>query len=87
MSLRSAATQCNDLRDSNQSKIDDLQKQIEALQSEANASNQKSLDLSNQADAAEAEIAKVVANATAAADFIKQELQVKKTTLATTLST
>jgi chromosome segregation ATPase len=84
--LRASAKASTDLRDSNLAKIADLQKQIETLQAEANNENQKSIDLSNQADAAEHEIGQVVLRATEASDFVKNGLHQKKTALASTLS-
>ena len=84
-SLRAAAQGMIDLRDSNLKKISDLQAQIERLHNEATEADQKAVDQTNQANAAEAEITAIVERANAAADFVKQDLTNKKTALVTIL--
>lgn len=81
LSLRSAATQSIELRDSNMEKIKRLQEQIETLHNEAAEADRKAVDMTAQANAAEAEIAAVVDRATAAAELVKQDLSNKKTAL------
>ena len=81
LSLRSAATQSIELRDSNMEKIKLLQEQIETLHNEAAEADRKAVDMTTQANAAEAEISAVVDRATNAAEFVKQDLLNKKTTL------
>jgi hypothetical protein len=62
-------------------KIKRLQEQIETLHNEAAEADRKAVDMTAQANAAEAEIAAVVDRATAAAELVKQDLSNKKTAL------
>ena len=80
-SLRSSATALSETKESNLKKIAELQDLIQSLQQTNTDNDVKIVDLNNQADQAEAEIANVNARFVAAAEHVKVELNNKKLSL------